>query len=106
MDITGIQSRRSLIQWAERLQELLRSRADAYAVEGIAQAITQLQSERFMLAVLGKAKRGKSTLINALLGRRDDLVAPIDKLPASSAISRFAWAEREGATVLFRDGRR
>ena len=56
--------------------------------------------------MLGKAKRGKSTLINALLGRGDDTLAPIDKLPASSAISRFAWAENELAEVTFRDGRK
>ena len=37
----------------------------------------------------GKAKRGKSTLINALLGRRDDLLAPVDQLPASNVLCRF-----------------
>jgi GTPase SAR1 family protein len=56
------------------------------------------------LAVLGKAKRGKSTLINALLGRKDDTLAPIDKLPASSAITRFRYGN-EKAAVAFRDGR-
>ncbi|MGE4102053.1 MAG: dynamin family protein [Pirellulales bacterium] len=67
--------------------------------------MNQLQSERFVITVLGKAKRGKSTLLNALLGRSDDLVAPIDKLPASSAISKFHWADRDEASVSFRDGR-
>ncbi len=106
MTVTGIQSRETLIRWAERIQELLQDRADSHLQAGVAQAVAQLRSERFMLAVLGKAKRGKSTLLNALLGRRDDLVAPIDKLPASSAITRFGVAEREEAVVGFRDGRR
>lgn len=63
-----------------------------------------LRADRFVLTVLGKAKRGKSTLLNALLGRGDDILAPIDKLPASSAISRFRWAESERVVVTFRDG--
>ena len=55
---------------------------------------------------MGKAKRGKSTLINALLGRTDDAVAPIDRLPTSSAVSRFRHGPAEAATVVFRDDRR
>ncbi len=106
MSITHGVEREQLVSWAERIRSLLSGPGKEYITEGIAQAITQLRAERFMLAILGKAKRGKSTLVNALLGRRDDLVAPIDKLPASSAISRFGWAERDEATVNYRDGRR
>ncbi|NLE39772.1 MAG: hypothetical protein GX621_17270, partial [Pirellulaceae bacterium] len=68
--------------------------------------IEGLVADRFVLSVLGKAKRGKSTLLNALLGRTDDLVAPVDKLPASSAVSRFRWAPQEGAAVVYRTGMR
>jgi len=105
MQFSGIPQSQSLIRWAEQLRAVATRRGDNSAADAIAAAIGQLRSERFVITVLGKAKRGKSTLLNALLGRTDDVVAPIDKLPASSAISKFHWAERDGATVSFRDGR-
>ncbi len=94
------------LEWARQLRDLVDTRGDAVAAGEIDRAAAALEADCFVLAVLGKAKRGKSTLLNALLGRRDDAVAPIDKLPASSAISRIRWAEAEQATVAFRDGRR
>lgn len=106
MEITDHSSRQSLVRWAERVRTLVAAHDDAGAIGTIDQALAQYRAETFQLAVIGKAKRGKSTLINALLGRRDDLVAPIDRLPASSAITRFSWSERESATVVHRDGRR
>jgi GTPase SAR1 family protein len=73
-------------------------------VQQISEAKQQLLANTFTLAVIGKAKRGKSTLINALLGRTDDVVAPIDKLPASSAITRFRKGDVK-ATVFYQDQR-
>jgi GTPase Era involved in 16S rRNA processing len=90
--------------WANQVAKLLAQRSDEQAVQGVKDAITQFAKAQVQIAILGKAKRGKSTLINALLGRRDDLVAPIDKLPASSAITRFQWSDQEQAVVTFHDG--
>ena len=106
MDITGINSRKSLIAWANRLADEVADRADKEVVEGLKRTISNLESDRFVMAILGKAKRGKSTLLNVLLGRNDDTLAPVDKLPASSAVSRFRWAEKDHATVVYRDGNR
>ena len=106
MGITSASQRRELVDWAKQVLSTLGERRDEAAVQGVDQAIDGLLSDRFCLVVLGKAKRGKSTLLNAILGRRDDVVAPVDKLPASSAISRFKWADTERATVVFRDRRR
>lgn len=106
MNMSHQPERQKLIQWAQTLSDFVNQRGDATSADGIRQTIGQFENDRFMVAVLGKAKRGKSTLLNALLGRRDDLVAPIDKLPASSTITRLAWAPREKATVIFRDGRK
>ncbi|MEX2217066.1 MAG: dynamin family protein [Phycisphaeraceae bacterium] len=97
--------RDALLDWAIKVKDGLPPQQGNEAKEDIDRAITGLKSDRFCLAVLGKAKRGKSTLLNALLGRKDDNVAPVDKLPASSTISRIQWAETEDATVFFRDGR-
>jgi GTPase SAR1 family protein len=101
-----LDSHRSVIDWAKELVREINDRADKSILDEFRLAIRNLESERFVLAVLGKAKRGKSTLLNVLLGRDDDTLAPVDKLPASSAVSRFRWAEKEIATAVLRDGNR
>lgn len=97
---------KDLFQWADGLSAVMAERNRGDLVKQIDEAKEALAANTFTLAVLGKAKRGKSTLINALLGRKDDALAPIDKLPATSAITRFRYGTTESATVLFRDGHR
>ncbi len=104
MEIKADQSRQALVEWVNQLAQGLSGRVDDTAVDSVRRIIGDYQRESLTIAVIGKAKRGKSTLINALLGRTDDLVAPIDKLPTSSAVSRFAYGEHDKATVVFRDG--
>ncbi|MDR0327342.1 MAG: dynamin family protein [Planctomycetaceae bacterium] len=94
-----------LIQWADELSAVMSDRKRSDLVSQIDEAKTALATNTFTLAVLGKAKRGKSTLINALLGRKDDTLAPIDKLPTSSAITRFRSGDTESASVLFQNGK-
>ena len=79
---------------------------DAGLADKVKGVVEGLGAENVMVAVMGKAKRGKSTLVNALLGRRDDVVAPVDRLPASSAVSSFSHANVEKAAVTFQDGRK
>jgi GTPase SAR1 family protein len=102
-----ISNKQSHLDWAHRvsavLSELGDSGADTASI-AVEEAIRAFETDFFSLAILGKAKRGKSTLINALLGRDDDKLAPIDKLPASSAISLFRWSSEYQATVAFREG--
>ncbi len=99
--ITGIDQREELLSWAEQLAVALEPR-DQAASRAIRQASAAHAENRFVLTVLGKAKRGKSTLVNALLGRGDDQLAPIDKLPASNVLTRFAFADTLTAKAFFR----
>lgn len=68
--------KRSVREAAERCQELL----------------VQLAEDRFNLAVVGQFKRGKSTLMNAILGR--DLL-PTGLLPLTSAITTLCYGPTE-----------
>gem|GEM_PF-1658220 len=63
--------------------------------------IVDLRDERFYLAVLGSFKRGKSTLINALLGLE---VLPTGILPLTSVITRISFGKETQARVFFEDG--
>ena len=62
----------------------------------------RLAQARFNLVVLGEFKRGKSTLINALLGRD---VLPTGVVPLTSAVTIMRHGPRERLIVRYRDGR-
>lgn len=61
----------------------------------------RLVEDRFNLAVLGEFKRGKSTLVNALLERG---VLPTGVLPLTSVVTVLAAGERERLLVSLTDG--
>ena len=62
----------------------------------------QLQTGRLTLAVLGQFKRGKSTLINALLGAK---LMPTSVLPLTSVLTRTLYGEKPSLLIHFTDGR-
>lgn len=59
-------------------------------------------SECVDVAVVGRFKAGKSSLINSLIGAD---VLPVDVLPATSVITRICHGRTDQATVRFLDGR-
>ena len=61
----------------------------------------RLRKGRFTLAVLGQFKRGKSTLINALLGAE---VMPVSVLPLTSVVTSVVHGENPRLVVRFQDG--
>lgn len=78
----------------------------AAAVEGVdAEACARLRQKlaqhAFHLVVAGQFKRGKSMLINALLGER---LLPVGVVPLTSVITLLQHGERPSATVVFAGG--
>jgi hypothetical protein len=71
--------------------DLLRTRR-APGAEAANELIVKLAEDRFNLAVVGQLKRGKSTLMNAVIGR--DLL-PTGLLPLTSAITALCYGPRE-----------
>lgn len=51
--------------------------------------ILELRSLHFNIAVVGDIKRGKSTLINTLLGQKTDALSPIDSEVCTGAITHY-----------------
>jgi len=67
-------------------------------------SIESASAERVRIAIVGSAKRGKSTLINGLLGRRDDMLAPVGRFPATNVASVFSFSPTLSVRVCFQDG--
>jgi ribosome biogenesis GTPase A len=89
----------------EALDELL-SLAPGLASEAVGRdleaAHKRLAEDRLNLVVLGEFKRGKSTLINGLLGRR---VLPTGVVPLTSVVTTIEHGARDRLVVQFHDGR-
>ena len=62
----------------------------------------RLREQRLRVLVAGEAKRGKSTLVNALLGRA---VLPAGVTPLTSVATTVRYGQDEIVTAVFADGR-
>jgi len=89
------------IRAAESAKEALENSGQAVSAAKLAEAIAAAKEARFSIGVVAIAKRGKSTLINGLLGRSDDLLAPVDMFPATNVVSCFANHPETKARVIF-----
>ncbi len=58
--------------------------------------VVQLAEDRFNLAVVGQFKRGKSSLMNAVLGRN---LLPTGLLPLTSAITTLCYGSKERVMI-------
>ncbi len=62
-----------------------------------------LEESAFSIAVVGEFKRGKSTVINALLGSS---ALPMDVMPATATVTRVVYGRVPTATLVRYDGRK
>lgn len=61
--------------------------------------LTRTEDAFFSIGVVGEFKRGKSTLINALLGKE---VLPADVLPCSATLNRVTYGLTASAKLVFK----
>ncbi len=66
-------------------------------------AITKRRTEPFSLVVLGDFKRGKSTIINAILGKS---IAPVNVAPETFTINSISYGETPIAEAVLSNGQR
>ena len=76
--------------------------ADESETAGLAALRERLRAARLRVLVVGEAKRGKSTLVNALLGRE---VLPTGVTPLTAVPTTVTHGTGEALEVVFTDGR-
>ena len=74
---------------------------DESARRNLEAARTRVAEDRFNLVVLGEFKRGKSTLINALLERD---ILPVGVVPLTSVVTAIGAGDRDRLVVHYLDG--
>ena len=80
----------------------LHALADGGDRDSLAGLRDRLQAQRLRVLVVGEAKRGKSTLVNALLGRE---ILPVGVTPLTAVATTVTHATAEHAEAAFLDGR-
>ena len=89
-------------QTMRELSRLAEAYGDRSVQEDVAFIAEQLVSQSVSVAALGQFKRGKSTLLNALLGAH---LLPTGQLPLTGIVTRLIYSERRDALVHYQDGR-
>ena len=85
-----------------RLLDLLTSLVAAEDHAAVDELRTRLAQRRFRVLVVGEAKRGKSTLVNALLGRP---LLPVGVTPVTAVATEIRGGSPTRLEVRYRDGR-
>lgn len=69
----------------------------------VAKLRQDFEARRFRVAVVGEFNRGKTTFVNALLGKE---LLPADYRPATAAINRITYSDTPSACVVMKNGQR
>ncbi len=90
---TSLQQLMSIIDELRMTDLALKIRADQ----------KQLDDEKFILVVVGDFSRGKSTFVNAMLGRK---LLPSSKKPTTTVISKILYGDIPRYWLVYKDGKR
>lgn len=100
--VQTLSGQRELLQAAhDRLRVISQGLGATDVLDEVAAAQRRLAEATFRLVVLGEYKRGKSTLINALLG---EPILPMGVVPLTSVVTELRYRAEPGVTIEFLDG--
>ncbi len=97
--------RRRKLELADLIREVMSvaaERRDEEGAESARELLGRLAEDRFQLAVVGQFSRGKSTLMNAILGRA---YLPTGALPMTSVVTTVRYGSRPRVFVRRAGGR-
>jgi len=75
--------------------------AGADCARQIRETVERMVTRLYRVAVIGEFKRGKSSLINAIIGAE---VLPTDILPMTAAVTRVTYGEKRRILIRYKNG--
>lgn len=87
-----------LLEESRHVARILEATSVESTLAGLA---AKLEQDQFYFAVVGQFKRGKSSLLNALIGAD---VLPAGLLPLTSVVTLLRYGQRPRALVVYRSG--
>lgn len=101
-NVTGVERLEASLRAVAEIGEIARLAGASEIAQAAAELACRVREGRFFVASVGQFKRGKSTLLNALVGER---VLPVGVLPVTSAVTVLRHGRERKAVVRFEDGR-
>ncbi|MGC1307219.1 MAG: dynamin family protein [Phormidesmis sp.] len=92
----------TLINDLRRLRDFSKRLNLEKSIPQIDSVLERVHNKIFSVAVVGEFNRGKSTFINALLGRE---ILPSDILPCSATLNRVTYGPKPKVKLILRDNR-
>jgi hypothetical protein len=94
--------KRRIISYGTELKTTAYDLGNSSEVLTLGRIVRELEEDRFYLAVLGNFKRGKSTLVNALLGAP---ILPTGIIPLTSVVTKIQYGMIDEAIIQYNGGR-
>lgn len=91
-----------LVALAQRFKPMQELPSIKEKIDQIDEELQRIKTRKFRVAVVGEFRRGKSSFINALLGRE---ILPVDALPTTATINRITYGAVPQAFLYYKDGR-
>lgn len=96
------QTQARLLKVLEDMRHLKRDGVEEGVASRVDELAEKIRQSAFYLVVLGEFKRGKSTLVNAIL---KDNILPTAVVPLTSIVTMIRYGPEEEICVRFKDGR-
>lgn len=104
MDFTLYNNRKTKLQHnITSTLSLLQSIKLTNAHKRLTEDAARLADERFNLVIIGEFSRGKSTFVNALLGKN---ILPASKEATTNIISKIVYGEQPKYVLFYKDGKK
>lgn len=104
MDFTLYNSRKTKLQHTiTSTLSLLQSLKLTTTHKRLTEDAARLADERFNLVIIGEFSRGKSTFVNALLGKN---ILPASKEATTNIISKIVYGEQPKYVLFYKDGKK
>ncbi len=92
-----------LHEYLVQIQEMLSLMdADQALLQLISEDKERIKSKKYNIAVMGEFKKGKSSLINALLGSK---ILPADVTPTTATINRITYGVNPAVQIHYKNGK-
>lgn len=95
------EEKQNLLQLIKKINMLDYIKKNQIVSEKLNDLVSDIENDFFTVVVLGEFKRGKSTLINALLGKE---ILPVNVLPETATINALTYSDELKVYVKMNDG--
>lgn len=86
----------------QQVKSIAREMHMSNAVHQMDDIIQRMTGDDFHLVIVGEFSRGKSTFVNALLGKR---ILPASKNPTTAIISKIIYGEKPAFRIHYKNGK-